>query len=609
MLVSPMMPHLAEEAWAQMGGEGLLAQADWPEVDPALLVDDEVTIAVQVKGKLRDTLTAPKDASKDDLEALALASEKVQQFDRGRSCAQGDCGARQIGQYRYMMRVLAPFALLASLAACGLQPIYAGGANGAVAQGLAAVEVPAIQGQAGWLVRNALTDRLGQSGASANAQYRLDVVLDDELEGLGLLTDDTIGRERRTLRARYQLVDLATGIVMLDATAGSDAGIDVVSSEYATIAAEQTALGKPLAGSGPPDCDAPDAYVARSAMKANQRDYARVAQRAGPSCKLFFLCGPDEAGSSAAAQKLIATLDNPGDRVELSGSELRNDPVRLMDEARSTSLFGDQQHIYVRCSGEEANEALKTFCELVDRGEAHGAWPVFIVATSATDKSRSAKLLIKRDDAMVAMFYPPDLSSVTADIRTMADAAGLRLGGDVAERIAHGTGLDVRLAASEVEKLALYLDASPQSPKQADQAAFDAISASTEEDSFVPLVNASLSGDLRKLPAEIKRLRDLSLNPVGVALALERRAAQLAQLSAKLRPNDDMQQFLKAERVFFRDQRDIGRQLQQWRGGKLERLVPRLTNLHRALLANSQMGELILAQELTQIARYAAARR
>ena len=78
LMASPMMPHLAEEGWEAMGGEGLIAEADWPKVDPALLVDDEVTIAVQHKGKLRDTLTAPKDATKEDLEALALASEKVQ---------------------------------------------------------------------------------------------------------------------------------------------------------------------------------------------------------------------------------------------------------------------------------------------------------------------------------------------------------------------------------------------------------------------------------------------------------------------------------------------------------------------------------------------------
>ncbi|MDT0509369.1 leucine--tRNA ligase [Novosphingobium sp. MMS21-SN21R] len=77
LLVGPMMPHLAEEAYARIGS-GLAADALWPEVDPALLVDDEVTVAVQVKGKLRDTLTVAKGTPKEELERLALASEKVQ---------------------------------------------------------------------------------------------------------------------------------------------------------------------------------------------------------------------------------------------------------------------------------------------------------------------------------------------------------------------------------------------------------------------------------------------------------------------------------------------------------------------------------------------------
>ncbi len=143
------------------------------------------------------------------------------------------------------MRALAALVLLASVApalgGCGLQPVYAGGGSGAVAQSLAAIDVPPIEGKAGWLVRNALNERLGQHDGVA-ARYRLDVLLDDDLEGLGLLTGETIGRERRTLRARYQLIDLSTGRIVVDATAGSDAGIDVVSSEFATIAAEQTAL-------------------------------------------------------------------------------------------------------------------------------------------------------------------------------------------------------------------------------------------------------------------------------------------------------------------------------------------------------------------------------
>ena len=78
LLAAPAAPHLAEEAWAALGETDMIADADWPSFDPALLVDDEVTLAVQVNGKLRDTLTAPRGLARDEAEALALASDKVQ---------------------------------------------------------------------------------------------------------------------------------------------------------------------------------------------------------------------------------------------------------------------------------------------------------------------------------------------------------------------------------------------------------------------------------------------------------------------------------------------------------------------------------------------------
>ena len=347
-------------------------------------------------------------------------------------------------------------------------------------------------------------------------------------------------------------------------------------------------------------------------MKATQRDFAATAPRAAQQCRIFFFCGQDEAGASAAAEKIAAMLDDPGERVEISGSELRKDPVRLGDEARSGSLFGDARHIHVRASGEEALEALKILTESLDAGEGE-ACPVLIVATSASDKSRTAKLLQPRKDALVAMFYPPDLSSVTSEVRGMADAAGLRLAGDLAERIARASGLDVRLAQSEVTKLALFLDASPQAPKAADAAALDAVGATTEEDGFMPLVNAVLSGETGRLSGELHRMREVSLNPVGLLLAFERRAAQLASLSAKLGPRGDISGLLEAEtrsrRVFFRDKRDLSVQLRRWRGRKLDRLVARLVELHRALLANNQSAELLLSQGLAEIARAAAPRR
>jgi LPS-assembly lipoprotein len=138
-----------------------------------------------------------------------------------------------------MMRRFAPLLAL-SLTACGLHPLYAGGTSGTVAMTLRTVKVAPIEGQVGWLVRNKLVDRLGESG-SATPQYRLDVKLDDNITGFGIRGDRAVTRERRMLRARYQLVNLNTGGVVLDATAGSDAGIDVVGSEYATVAAEQSA--------------------------------------------------------------------------------------------------------------------------------------------------------------------------------------------------------------------------------------------------------------------------------------------------------------------------------------------------------------------------------
>lgn len=162
------------------------------------------------------------------------------------------------------MRSFAPLLLIASLGGCALHPLYAGGGAGPVASTLADVQVPAIEGKSGWLMANALRDRL--QGGDGN-RYRLDVRLDDRIAGLGVRRDDSVARERRTLRARYQLVDLTDGSVLIDASAGSDAGIDVVGSEYATIAAENTALER-LAGI------VADQIVARLASYARQRPLA-----------------------------------------------------------------------------------------------------------------------------------------------------------------------------------------------------------------------------------------------------------------------------------------------------------------------------------------------
>lgn len=346
-------------------------------------------------------------------------------------------------------------------------------------------------------------------------------------------------------------------------------------------------------------------------MKGKHTDFARGLPKATSQASIFFFCGPDEAGASAAATRIIEAMPDAGERIDLSGADLKRDPALLGDEARSGSLFGDARHIMVRASGDEAHDAVKALIETGEAGAGEAA-PVLMVATSATDKSRTAKLLEKRPDALVVMFYQPDLMSVASSVRIMADTAGLRLGGDLAERIARAAGLDVRLAQSEVEKLALYMDAAPQSPKTASVDDYGEIGAATEEDGFGPVVNAVMSGELGKLPIELRRIKELGLNPVGLVLAVERRAAQLVQISAKLGPRGSMDNLGKGEKaqlgIFWKEEREIRQQLGAWPHRKLDRLIPRLVALHRSLLANSQAAELLLAQDLTEIARFAAKR-
>ena len=230
LLAAPMMPHLAEEGWAAMGETGPGRRGR--------LARGRSGAAGRGRGDHRGPGQgqAARHADRRQGPAEARARGACAGQREGPACArwsggpQGDRGARPAGQHR-RMKVLAALAGAARRAGrCGLQPMYAGGGSGAVAQGLAAVEVgmrrrrpggarglAAIEVRrrsrarpAGWCATRCATGS-AQSGQHGAPRYRLDVLLDDELEGLGLLTDETVGRERRTLRARYQLVDLATG--------------------------------------------------------------------------------------------------------------------------------------------------------------------------------------------------------------------------------------------------------------------------------------------------------------------------------------------------------------------------------------------------------------
>jgi leucyl-tRNA synthetase len=84
-LMSPMTPHLAEEIWHMLGGTGLVADAPWPKADPAMLVEDSVTLPIQFNGKRRSEITVPKDMPREEVEKRALADDAVVRALEGRA--------------------------------------------------------------------------------------------------------------------------------------------------------------------------------------------------------------------------------------------------------------------------------------------------------------------------------------------------------------------------------------------------------------------------------------------------------------------------------------------------------------------------------------------
>lgn len=138
------------------------------------------------------------------------------------------------------LRFLLALPAALALAACNLSPVYGGGGASAPATLLANIGIAPIPERAGFMVRQALEEQFGRS--VANPAYRLEVVLDDQITAFGVRGDSSAARERRTLRARFRLVEAATNRVVVDDTASADAGIDRVSSNFAVVAAETTAM-------------------------------------------------------------------------------------------------------------------------------------------------------------------------------------------------------------------------------------------------------------------------------------------------------------------------------------------------------------------------------
>ena len=212
IMISPMMPHLAEEAWQTLGREGLVADAPWPEADSTLLVENTVTIAVQLNGKMHATMEIVRDQPEEEIRTAVLALDKIEQAVTGKERSSNHCRTqshRQCCRLTVVPNILPGrswhvFCCLILLGNCGFQPLHGKRSQiNAVdsINGMPYVVVGAMPDRAGHIVRNKLLDLLQLKGVADRPVFKLSVSLKESGEGMAFQQDDSATRFNLRLTA------------------------------------------------------------------------------------------------------------------------------------------------------------------------------------------------------------------------------------------------------------------------------------------------------------------------------------------------------------------------------------------------------------------------
>jgi DNA polymerase III subunit delta len=337
-------------------------------------------------------------------------------------------------------------------------------------------------------------------------------------------------------------------------------------------------------------------------VKANRGQIDRALRSPG-DYRFFLFHGPDDAGSRALAQRLAAAIGDAAERVELSGADLKPDPARLADEAASLSLFGGVRHVVVDPAGDETVAAVEGLLEVAVAGN-----PVVLVAGALKPSSRLLKLAISSDKAFAFASYAPEGAEAERLVLDMARERGLLMRPDVARRLADACAGNRAILAQEMEKLALFADASPERPQPVEHEALDAIGAAAEESDMSRLVDSVGGGNSAILQSELMRLASEGIEGIPLIRAVLRRMALLARLRAEVERGNSVDAVMASQgkALFWKEKSSIAQQLSRWRADLLAKSMSRLLEAERQVKTSGGLGPRAVDEELFAICRQAA---
>ena len=261
-------------------------------------------------------------------------------------------------------------------------------------------------------------------------------------------------------------------------------------------------------------------------MRAAKGSIARAVDRPDPNIRFFLFHGPDDAQSRALGMRLLEAFA-ASKFVILSGA-VKSDPAALADEAGALSLFGGKRVIWIEPAADDIAAGVEALLE----GPASES-PVVAIAGALRKTSSLLKMAETSPYALAYASYVPEGVEAERMVTDVGRRYGLKVSPPVAARIADSCGNDQAIVAQELQKLALYVDASPQAPKELDHDAIDAVGADLQEGEVAHLADLALTGHVADLAAELSDLPP-GAESIPVVRALQRRMLQLAPARSRI---------------------------------------------------------------------------
>ena len=335
-------------------------------------------------------------------------------------------------------------------------------------------------------------------------------------------------------------------------------------------------------------------------MKATKANIARAVDQPAEAIRFYLFHGPDEAQSRALAARLLESLG--ATKFVVSGAAMKSDPASLVDEAGAISLFGDKRLIWIEPATKDIEEGVAALLE----GKASES-PVVAIAGALPKTSPLLRAAETSPLAVAYASYVPEGQDAERMVIDLGRRFGLKMSSPVAARLAEAAGNDQAVVAQELQKLALYIDASPQMPKELDHSAIDDVGAGSTEGDFQRLADLALGGELSELTDELNRLPAGGSDAIPMVRSLQRRLMMLAPLRARVERGERVDTIMTSQgrSLFWKDKAKVQTMLSKWSAEDLARVAERAGKLERSLMLTSAPDREALGEELLAIARKA----